>query len=45
MEDETYTGKGGAQDNGQVVILLNSGSKQMRMVGTLAKLKVDESRP
>jgi hypothetical protein len=45
MEDETYTGKGVAQDNGQVVILLNSGSKQMRMVGTLAKLKVDEGRP
>jgi hypothetical protein len=44
-EDETYTGKGTAQDNGQMVILLNSGSKQMRMVGTLAKLRVDEGRP
>jgi hypothetical protein len=42
MEDETYTGKGSAQDNGQMVILLNNGSKQMRMVGTLAKLRLDE---
>jgi hypothetical protein len=42
-EDEIYTGKGGAQDNGQLVIQLSNGNKQMRMVGTLARLRVDES--
>ena len=42
-EDETYTGRGATQDDGRLVILLTSGSKEMRMSGTLAKLKVEEA--
>jgi hypothetical protein len=41
--DETYTGRGATQDDGRLVILLTSGSKEMRMSGTLAKLKVEEA--
>jgi hypothetical protein len=45
-EDETYTGRGATQDDGRLLILLNNGSKEMRMTGTVAALKVDtESRP
>jgi len=40
-EDETYTGRGATQDDGRLVIVLTSGSKEMRMSGTLAKLKVE----
>jgi hypothetical protein len=43
MEDENYTGRGGAQDDGRLVILLTSGAKQMRMSGTLANLRVEEA--
>jgi hypothetical protein len=45
-EDETYTGRGATQDDGRLLIVLNNGSKEMRMTGTVAALKVDtESRP
>jgi hypothetical protein len=40
-EDETYTGRGATQDDGRLVILLSNGAKEMRMSGTLAKLKVE----
>jgi hypothetical protein len=40
-EDETFTGKGGAGDDGRLVILLNNGAKEMRLTGTLANLKVE----
>jgi hypothetical protein len=40
-EDETYTGRGATQDDGRLVILLTNGAKEMRMSGTLAKLKVE----
>jgi hypothetical protein len=43
MEDETFTGRGITQDDGRLLIQLNSGSKEMRMTGTLAKLKVEEA--
>jgi hypothetical protein len=42
-EDETYTGSGATQDDGRLLILLTNGSKEMRMSGTLAKLKVDDT--
>jgi hypothetical protein len=42
-EDETYTGRGATQDDGRLAILLTSGSKEMRLSGTLAKLKVEEA--
>ena len=40
-EDETYTGRGATQDDGRLLILLTNGAKEMRMSGTLAKLKVE----
>ena len=40
-EDETYTGRGATQDDGRLVILLSNGAREMRMSGTLAKLKVE----
>ncbi|HMD70822.1 MAG TPA: hypothetical protein VKF41_05730, partial [Bryobacteraceae bacterium] len=40
-EDDTYTGRGATQDDGRLAIVLSSGSKEMRMTGTLAKLKVE----
>jgi hypothetical protein len=41
MEDEIYTGSGATLDDGRLVILLSNGTKEMRMTGTLAKLKVE----
>jgi len=40
-EDETYTGRGATQPDGRLVILLSSGSKEMRMSGSLANLRVE----
>jgi hypothetical protein len=40
-EDETYTGRGAAQEDGRLVILLNNGAKEMKMTGTPANLKVE----
>jgi hypothetical protein len=40
-EDETYTGQGATQGDGRLMILLTNGAKEMRMTGTLAKLKVE----
>jgi hypothetical protein len=40
-EDETYTGRGATGDDGRLVILLTNGAREMRMSGTLAKLKVE----
>jgi hypothetical protein len=44
-EDEAYTGQGATQDDGRLLIVLNSGAKQMRMSGSLAKLQIDPPRP
>jgi hypothetical protein len=43
-EDETYTGRGSTQEDGRLVILLSSGSREMRISGTPARLKVEETR-
>ena len=40
-DDEVFTGRGTAQDDGRLVFLLNNGAREMRMSGTLAKLKVE----
>ena len=40
-DDDTYTGRGATQDDGRLVVLLTSGAKEMRMTGTLAKLKIE----
>jgi hypothetical protein len=42
-DDETYTGRGTTLDDGRLVIVLNDGSKDLRMSGTLARLRVDEA--
>jgi hypothetical protein len=42
-EDETYTGRGATQDDGRLVIQLSSGSREMRISGTPARLKVEEA--
>ena len=42
-EDETYTGRGATQEDGRLVILLTNGSREMRVSGPLAKLRVDEA--
>lgn len=39
--DETYTGSGATQDDGRLLVLLTNGSKEMRMSGPLAKVKVE----
>ncbi|SPE35518.1 conserved exported hypothetical protein [Candidatus Sulfopaludibacter sp. SbA6] len=43
MEDETFTGRGATQEDGRLIIQLSSGSKEMRMSGTLARLKLEEA--
>jgi hypothetical protein len=40
-DEETYTGRGATQDDGRLVVLLTSGGKEMRMTGTLAKLRIE----
>ena len=42
-EDETYTGRGSTTDDGRLLIVLNDGSKDLRMSGTLARLRVEEA--
>jgi hypothetical protein len=42
-EDATYIGSGATQSDGRLVISLTSGSREMRMSGTVAALKVDEA--
>lgn len=40
--NDTYTGQGATQPDGQLIIQLASGAKEMHMSGTLAKLRLDE---
>jgi len=42
LEDETYTGSGATGDDGRLVIVLTNGAREMRMSGSLAKLRVEE---
>jgi len=42
-EDDIYTGRGATQDDGRLLILLTNGAREMRMSGSLASLKVDET--
>jgi len=43
-EDETFTGRGNILDDGRLLIQLTNGAKEMRMVGPVAKLKVEDSK-
>jgi hypothetical protein len=40
--ENVYTGSGATQDDGRLLILLSGGGKEVRMSGTLAKLRLDE---
>jgi len=40
-DDETYTGHGATQQDGRLVIQLTNGSKEMRMSGSLARVRVE----
>ncbi len=40
--DETYTGSGATQSDGKMIILLTNGTREVRVTGTLNKLKVEE---
>ncbi len=41
MDDDTYTGRGNTLENGKLLIVLTNGASEMRMSGTLAKLKLE----
>ena len=43
IDDETYTGRGTTSEDGRLAIVLNNGTKDLRMSGTLARLRVDEA--
>ena len=40
-DDDTYTGRGATQQDGRLIILLSNGTKEMRMTGSLARLRVE----
>ena len=40
-DEDTYTGRGATQQDGRLVVLLTNGGREMRMTGTLAKLKIE----
>ena len=42
VEDETYTGSGATEGDGRLVIVFTNGAREMRMSGSLAKLRVEE---
>lgn len=42
-EDEIYTGRGATQDDGRLLIVLTNGTREMRMTGTLASVRVDDN--
>ena len=42
-EDEIYTGRGATQDDGKLLVVLTNGAREMRMTGTLASVRVDDT--
>ena len=40
-DEDTYTGRGATQPDGRLVILLSNGAREMRMSGSLARLRVE----
>ena len=43
IDDETYTGHGATSDDGRLLIVLNNGTRDLRMTGTLSRLRVEEA--
>ena len=44
IEDETYTGHGATQDDGRMLIVLTNGARELRLSGTLDKLRAEDAR-
>ena len=40
-DDDSYTGKGSTQEDGRLLLVLNSGAKELRVSGPFDKLKVE----
>ena len=40
-EEETFTGRGAIQDDGKLSVSLSNGAREMRMTGTLGKVRVE----
>ena len=45
ISDEVYTGRGATQEDGRLLIELASPTRELRVSGTLAKLRVEEPAP
>jgi hypothetical protein len=43
--DDSFTGKGSTEEDGRIVVLLSNGSKEVRVSGTLANLRLEETAP
>jgi hypothetical protein len=43
-DDETYTGRGNILEDGRLLIQLSNGAKEMRMVGTVARLRLEDAK-
>jgi hypothetical protein len=41
--EDTYTGNGATQENGHVIVLLTNGSRELRVSGPLANLRVEDA--
>ena len=39
---EVFTGRGATQDDGRLLVQLSSGTREMRVSGSLAQLHIDE---
>jgi hypothetical protein len=42
-EDDTYTGHGATQDDGKLLLLLSDGTKEIRVSGSPAKLRLEDA--
>lgn len=42
-DDDTFAGKGETQEDGRLQLLLSNGTREMRVTGSLTKLKVEEA--
>ena len=43
-DEDTFTGRGGTQDDGKILIVLTNGVKELRLGGTFDKLKVEDAK-
>jgi hypothetical protein len=43
-DDDTYTGHGGTQDDGRLLVVLTDGGKEVRVSGPWDRLKVEEAK-